>query len=208
MKNRRTLTYFHSPSDVIVRATAVHNNIGLVATSDAHCSCLGGDTNATSNINYNSTSKVTADAGSIIRTAALDVEVQQNLGSWNRHTDRDGAAFDGGGEHGSTTNNAGRVIMDAQVYLHAPDPELVVDQTGTITKLRGVVVKDDLGTTYSLGQTIAAGRIIEVQDIVNNGGATVVFNANVPATEDGHGAPASSITGSARTFTVEHPPTS
>ncbi|WP_367889442.1 hypothetical protein [Humibacter ginsenosidimutans] len=189
-----------------VTLTAEHQNIQLIAHSNANCGCLGGDTDSDATNNYQSTSNVTADAGAIIRTAALDVEALQNELGWTWQRDRSGAAFDGGGRGGSDTNNAVRsIVWNADVYLHAPDPQLVVDTTGKITKLYGVTVKDDLGNTYSLGSVIPSGRIIEVQNIVNTGGATVVFHANTPPTQpNGASAPSSSLTGTAGTFTVQN----
>ena len=88
-----------------VTLEAIHNAITIVASTDAHCGCLGGDTNANSNITYNSASTVTADLGSIIRTALLTVEAIQNLTGWARPTHRSGAAFDGGGTGGNTVGS-------------------------------------------------------------------------------------------------------
>ncbi|WP_345762181.1 beta strand repeat-containing protein [Diaminobutyricibacter sp. McL0608] len=188
-----------------VTLKAVHNAITLIASSDAHCGCLGGDTNSTSNIGYNSESNVTADAGSIIRTALLDVEALQLLTNWSRPTNSDGAAFDGGGSHGGTTENARRVISwHATVFLHAADPQLVVDANGTIVKLFAVTVKDDLGNTYGLGQTIPVGRIIEVQDITNTGGAQAIFFANIPDSLAGGSPPAGIITGTDGKFITQN----
>ncbi len=188
-----------------VTLKAVHTAITLIASTDAHCGCLGGDTNSTSNIGYNSESNVTADAGSVIRTALLDVEALQLLTNWSRPTNSDGAAFDGGGTHGGTTENARRVISwHATVYLHAADPQLVVDTNGTIVKLYGVVVKDDLGNTYGLGSTIPVGRIIEVQDINNTGGAAATFFANIPDSLAGGSPPAGVITGTDGKFVAQN----
>ena len=188
-----------------VTLKAVHNAITLIASSDAHCGCLGGDTNSTSNIGYNSESNVTADAGSVIRTALLDVEALQLLTNWSRPTDSDGAAFDGGGSHGGTNENARRVIdWHATVFLHAADPQLVVDANGTIVKLFAVTVKDDLGNTYGLGDTIPVGRIIEVQDITNTGGAQAIFFANIPASLAGGSPPAGIITGTDGKFVAQN----
>jgi hypothetical protein len=188
-----------------VTLTAVNDKITLIASSDAHCGCLGGDTNSTSNITYTGTSTVTADLGSVIRTALLEVDALENLTGWNRPTDSDGAAFDGGGEHGSTNENAQRLIdWHATVYLHAADPQLVVDAAGRIVKLYNVVVKDDIGNTYALGSVIPTGRIIEVQDIINTGGAQATFYANVVGSQAGGSAPQGVITGTDGTFVVQN----
>ncbi|MGN6125220.1 MAG: beta strand repeat-containing protein, partial [Humibacter sp.] len=189
-----------------VTLTAAHDNILLIAHSNANCGCFGGDTDSDATNNYQSTSNVTSQAGAVIRTGLLDVEALQNELGWTWQRDRDGAVFDGGGRGGSDTNNAQRTIVwNATVYLHAPDPQLEIDATGTITKLYGVVVKDDLGNTYALGSTIPIGRIIEVQNIANTGGATVIFHANTPTTQPNNAtAPASTLTGTAGSFTVQN----
>jgi LPXTG-motif cell wall-anchored protein len=189
-----------------VTLTAEHSGTQFVAHSDASCGCFGGDTDSNATNNYTSDSNVTADETAIIRTGALDVEALQIEGGWTWDRDRDGAVFDGGGKGGGVSNSAHRTIVwNATVYLHAPDPQLIVDSTGTITKLYGVVVKDDLGTTYTLGSTIPVGRTIEVQDIANTGGATVVFHANTPPKQpDGANAPSSTLSGTTGTFTVQN----
>ena len=62
--------------------------------------------------------------------------------------------------------------------LGEANPELVVDETGTIVKLVNVVVTDELGTVYGLGSTIPTGRQIWVGDLRNDRAGIVRFRAN------------------------------
>ena len=62
--------------------------------------------------------------------------------------------------------------------LGEANPELIVDETGTIVKLVNVVVTDELGTVYGLGSTIPAGRQIWVGDLRNDRAGIARFRAN------------------------------
>ncbi len=193
-----------------VTITAEHRDLMLDVNSHSHCGCFGGDSNAYSNIDYQTTSSVVSDPNVTIRTATLLVQALQTLPHWHIGSDTSTGFIDIGNGGSSNTNyKASRTIVwEADVILHAPNPQLIVDETGRIVKLYGVTVKDDLGNTYVLGDTIPAGRIIEVQDIVNSGGGSITFVADAPAGQDavggGQGPAPSTITGTRGSVRVQN----
>jgi len=191
-------------ADNSVTFNSDHQNVDLTTNADASCSCLGGDTNDTSDISYQSDSNVTGQHLAIIRTSLLNVSVNHEFLHWNRFHNNDGATFDGGGSSGGSSANANRTISwDSKVFLVSPLPVLTVDQSGVISAMKVVTVKDEGGTSYGKGDNIL-GHTIEVQDLVNSAGGTVNFTAGNIGSQDGSAPPASTITGSQGLFVVEH----
>ncbi len=190
---------------------AVHVNTDLDAVARADCSCGGGDTDARSHIDYQSSARVTAEDNSIIRTALLWVEAFQvaSGGAYNRDPDSDGGLFDGGSEeHNGSTDAARSFYWEATVILLGePNPVLVVDQNGVVVaKTRNVHVRayDPVTNTYSallaVGDTVSAGWWIVVGDLIYDEGGKIHFQAN----DVGGLGPNSQILGNAGEVQIKH----
>jgi len=143
---------------------------------------------------------------SVVKTATLNVDAKQFFDRLQRDAEQDGGFLDFGGTNFDGHVNAGSDIYweSKVIILPSPNPELTIAPDGTITRLINVVVKDDLGTTYSLSQQIGLGRTIAVQDIINGGNGTVNFNTNNPGSQNGMGIPTDNIWGNAMVLQVQH----
>jgi hypothetical protein len=164
-----------------VTITAQHQKLDVFAQARATCGCFGGDSDAHARSHFTATTSVTAQQGVRIRTAILRVEAQYLNTNIHAAASTGGGFIDfgGSGDGADVVMNRG-IDWNADVYLHAPDPTLVVDASGRIVKLYGLTVRDDLGTVYILGQTIPAGRTIVVDPIENTGGGRATYFVNNP----------------------------
>ncbi len=165
--------------------------LDLDATPSANCSCLGGDTDSTANIDFNGESQVIGRVDAFIRSSDLTVEANVFVTHWNRDPNRDGATFDSGGSHGDSHFNARREIFwEAHVVVADKNPQVVVDSTGKITSLVNATVFDgsDINThgpALAVGDSIAPGHLIWVDDMVNTHGGGLKFLANDTAGQNG-----------------------
>ena len=178
----------------------VYRNIDLSTRADGDCRCAFGEAHANANTDVNTTAKVTGRNDAFIETADLTVDANQFRNRWDQSQDAHGGAFVG--HYGDTPGhfNAYRnIFWEATVtMLGEANPELIVDANGTITKLVNVTVTDELGNSYGLGDTIAAGRQIRVGDIQNDRSGLARFRAN-----DLADAPNSEIWGNAGLFNYQ-----
>ena len=176
---------------------AVYRGVDLSTRADSECACAFGQAFAPAKTDVATTAKVTARNESFMQTADLTVDANQIRNRWDRDDDAHGGAFVGHyGDKLGDFNAYRNIFWEATVtMLGEANPELVVDETGTIVKLVNVVVTDDLGTVYGLGSTIPTGRQIWVGDLRNDRAGIVRFRAN-----DLADAPASQIWGNAGLF--------
>ena len=176
---------------------ALYDNVNVSTSSDAACNCFAGDATARSDVYYDTLAKVTGRNESFIETADLTVDANQNRDRYDKHANAHGGAFVGHHEPRDGDFNAYRRIYweTTTIMLGEPNPVLVVDQNGKITKLVNVTVKDELGNSYALDSIIPVGREIHVGDIQYNSSGFVRFRANKPT-----GAPDSEIWGNAGLF--------
>ena len=172
-----------------IRADAVelhadHGNIDLDANAHADCVCDGGDTGAIAEAIFNGDSRVWGQDESLIRTSDLLVDVNSS-GNINADANREGGASDGGMELASETGNFLRTIdwESTVIMVGAAEPELRIDETGTIVLAENVAVRERLtdGTLsgpLARGDSVAADATIVVDDIVFIPGGQVLFHAN------------------------------
>ena len=139
---------------------ALYDNVNVSTSSDAACNCFAGDATARSDVYYDTLAKVTGRNESFIETADLTVDANQNRDRYDKHANAHGGAFVGHHEPRDGDFNAYRRIYweTTTIMLGEPNPVLVVDQNGKITKLVNVTVKDELGNSYALDSIIPAGR--------------------------------------------------
>ena len=179
---------------------AVYRGVDLSTRADSECACAFGEAFAPAKTDVATTAKVTARNESFIETADLTVDANQFRTRWERDDYAHGGAFVGhyGDKQGAFNANR-NIFWEATVtMLGEPNPELVVDATGTIVKLVNVTVTDELGNVYGLGSTIPAGRQIWVGDLRNDRAGLARFRAN-----DLADAPTSRIWGNAGLFNYQ-----
>ncbi|MGK2853884.1 MAG: hypothetical protein ACSLE3_07225, partial [Microbacteriaceae bacterium] len=190
---------------------AVHTGTDLDAIARADCSCGGGDTDARSFLDYLSSTRISAEDSSVIRTAVLWAETYQvaSGNAYNRDADSDGGFLDGGSEEHNGNTSAQRFFFweATVILLGEPNPVLVVDASGTIVaQTRNVYVRayDPVAHTYSgplgVGAQIAVGQWIVVGDLVYDEGGTIHFQAN----NVGSLGPDSQILGNAGAVQIKH----
>jgi hypothetical protein len=112
-------------------------NSGLYATStsDANCSCGGGDTDSTSVINSDLTSSVTAEQHVLVQTWYLEVQSTYWDGGRDVHAPADEALLDDGSQSATAPQTGNHPISwNADVVLHAADPQFVIDANGKIPR--------------------------------------------------------------------------
>ena len=182
-------------------------NVDVYANPRSTCDCLGGDTDARANVDYQTTSKITSRKGATITTASLLVEAQQYVDRYDRDPSHDGGLFDDGDDESNGDYQPLRRIFfeSTVIMLGEPNPELEVDASGKITKITNVVVHDENGNVYDdddAGAQIQGGRII-VQDIVFDDGADAHFFANDPSDFDDETSPDGEIWGNAANFKLQ-----
>ncbi|MBX3095201.1 MAG: hypothetical protein KF680_11795, partial [Cryobacterium sp.] len=176
-------------------------NVGLNYNSraEASCGCAFGDTDATAQIDHQTTSGVTAHPGVLVETFDLDVEATQTRASWSASTSASRGWFDGGSSSTPQTYTGNRPIhWEADVILHGGNPQLYVDTDGTILKRYGFVVTDGV-TTYGVGDVIPDGATIVLNAIVNTGGATADFTINANPDAGGN----RNLTGTLGSFQIQ-----
>ena len=197
--------------NVLTSLDAEYQDINLHSTADASCSCLGGETDSTSTINDTADARVSGLAGSHIETSGLNVIANQDVTFFHTDCPNSGGFLDfgNGGDCNSSPGMTRSIYWESSVVLLAsPNPELTVDSSGRITRLVNVTVHDCNGGScsgpLSLGQTIASGDTIAVDDILNNQSAQVLFEANNLGSVDGQGTPAGNIWGASGLFQLQH----
>ena len=146
----------------------------------ASCGCAGGDTNGNVNNSDNTDARVEGVAGSVLKVGTLNVNAEQYntglrlLGVAGRRLDRRRRRQ----RRRHRRLRAEHLLGVDDVPARLAESDLVVDSTGKIVTDINVPVTDDLGNSYSLGDTIPVGRVIEVGDLVNSGSGDANFFAN------------------------------
>ena len=122
-------------------------NINLLADSHSDSDAIGGDTDAYSRIDVNTTAKVTGRDEAIIRTADLDVDTTQDITQYDRKAQKEGAWIDtGDADYNNGTPDLARdIFWESRVIMigDEPSPEVVIDSTGKVTTLLGDVTLTD-----------------------------------------------------------------
>ena len=180
-----------------VTIEAEYKQTNNYARSDADLNAVGGDTDSHANVDVNTRAKVEGDNGALVRTSELEVNALQNNFSSDASARRSGAWIDTGGrsESDGPKNARREIYWEAHVImLGEPNPELEVDQSGTIVKMTNVT----LATGETLGDTISGSQII-VNDIVYDQDAHATFYAN-----DLSEAPDGEIWGNDGVFEIQH----
>ncbi len=164
-----------------VTLRAAHENVDLKADATASCACGGGDTDATASIVFHLDSRVQADDGSVIRTAALLVEAISSVGYY-AHARKSGGLLDGGDADADVTVDPKRTIVwNADVYLLGePNPLLIVDGNGKIVaKSDNVIVRaNGVGPALQIDDVFAPGTTIVIDPIIYDQEPTALFRAN------------------------------
>ena len=168
--------------------------------SNADCSCFAGESTANSNLNYYGVSRVTGEAGSVIHTAALWVDVFQDV-SPNLTQDAHGGflvSHNGGNNYNGNSNGCDNsannwcdltqtrdINWNSTVFLLGdPNPVLTINSAGIITaKSPNVTVSTspDLSNPLSVNNTsdpISSGQTIYVGPILYKDLPEALFEAN------------------------------
>ncbi|MGZ4129286.1 MAG: hypothetical protein ACXVPR_00475, partial [Actinomycetota bacterium] len=163
---------------IAINATYAGND--LFAAAVASCDCGGGDTEGHVNLNDNTDALVSGIAGSVLHTYDLEVNADQSSPGFGWDAESHGALIDVGGISVNGATNFGRdIYWESTVYLApSPSPEITVNSNGTVTKLVNASLTDQFGNSYFVGSTFAAGRIIEVGDLVDSGSGIANFSTN------------------------------
>ncbi|HET8895984.1 MAG TPA: hypothetical protein VFN04_01830, partial [Protaetiibacter sp.] len=156
-------------------------NSGLYATStsDANCSCGGGDTDSTSRINTTLTSSVNVEQHVLVQTWYLEVQSTYLDGGRDVHAPADEAFLDDGSQSASAPQTGNHpIVWNADVVLHAADPQFVVDANGKILKSYNVTARHTPGgAAYAVGDHVDPGTVY-LDQIDNLGGAIANFRIN------------------------------
>ena len=163
--------------------------INLEANAFAECDCAGGGTDSYARIHPSMNAKVIGRNGAKITTSDLAVAANQQVSQIRRDADTDEGFLDfgnGGDAVGDQSQMKREIFWEVRVImLGEPNPELVVDATGMVTKIVNVRVCDSNGTcyqddpftnTHTQGQL--GGHTFTVDDIVYDHGAKARFLAN------------------------------
>ncbi|HYU83298.1 MAG TPA: hypothetical protein VEK80_00720, partial [Kribbellaceae bacterium] len=187
-----------SGTTVVIRARYL--NVDLVSFSFARCRCLGGDTDASSNVDYDTTARVTGRLGATVTAADLNVFATQQITRDLREAHARGGFLDDTDADVTGPTVERRLIFweSRVVLLAAADPELEIDRDGRITKMVNVGVHDRDGISYGLGDIIAGGLIF-VDDIRYNAFGHVRLSTNDPG---GPNTPPSVVWGNAMVLEV------
>ena len=150
-----------------VQLTSSHKNIDLSANARAKTRGLGGSTDATAVVDYNSDSQVTGQDESFIKTSNLSVEVVQENIQLTQSARKDGALLDGGDVNADGVANANRTIFwETTTRMYGEqNPEILIDVNGEIKELNNVTVRS-LTTDGLLSEPLQVGQIIPVGDII------------------------------------------
>ena len=173
-----------------------HQNVDLSTLADADFDGVFGGTEATSETDYQSMSKVVVADGAELVTGNLNLNARQEVARY----DRDARATLGK-ETESGEFNARRLIdFNGDMVLYSTTaPTLDIGQDGTVVTATGVTVNGGRGVGY----VIPAGTTASVDSITGTfSGATVKFLTNDPGKQDDKEAPESQITGSTGTAQV------
>ena len=191
--------------NVATKLQGLYEHKNLYAYSRAICRCFGGSTRPTSLIDDDSDARVVGGFGSTIQTSDLTVVANQEVDGYNREASRSGGFLDFGGasDDNGSPNMHRRIFWEARVImLGEPNPWLVVDSSGRITKLVNVCGHDDAGNYFCdnpfTGQHDTpdlGGTTITVDDIIYDHGANARFLGNDPGSLDGRDTPDSEIWG-------------
>ena len=141
-----------------ITLTAETQSTSNVAVSDADLDALGGDTESYATAYLDSRAKVEGMDSSLLYTADLAVNVEQNSVTSTATAFRSSAWIDGGDSSDLDSKNALREIFweSTVVMLGEANPELVVDAAGRIIKK----VNIDVVGGYQLGDIIGTAEIV------------------------------------------------
>ena len=163
-----------------ITLNSIYNSIDLFSSTDSACHAFAGEAHANSTITDNASARIDGEPQSVLKTADLSVNANQIINQFDRNRNPHGGFLVGHYSGGDSNFNPQRLIYweSTVILLGAANPELVVDSTGKITKLSNVVVLDDQGNAYHLGDTLPAGAKIEVQNLQFSSNGAANFNAN------------------------------
>ena len=166
--------------NVQIAITSVYDGTSMNVVGDATCHCGLGDTHGRANMNDNTDALVSGIAGSVLSTWDLEVNADQFGIGYGFDVEQNADFIDIGGISLNGQSNYGRdIYWESTVYLApSPNPEVTVNSNGTVTKLVNASLTDQFGNPYFVGSTFAAGRIIEVGDLVDSGSGIANFAAN------------------------------
>ncbi len=162
---------------------AQYLDVNLVADPSCHSDAIGGDTDSRAKVDVNTYAKVTGRDEAIIRTADLDVDTTQSVIKYDRSPSHDGAWIDTGKDYTNGSDQFHRdIFWESRVIMlsNEPNPEVVIDSTGIVSKLTpNVTLTDQNGKTYKQGEKVDDGVDIIVNDIINHAtGGNAEFRAN------------------------------
>ena len=182
-----------------LRLAAENTALAMNAHSESSCGCFGGDTDSNATVDYQGNANVTAARGALLQTAHLAVATTQSNPGIVRNRDKRGGTFDSGSRGGYENNSGNRpIVWNADVVLHAGDPQLLIDRDGTILKAYNVAVTSG-GVTRNVGDVIPAGQSVVVAAIANIGGATASFTVSA-----GGPGGVGTLTGTAGSFRLQN----
>lgn len=163
-----------------ITLNSVYASIDLVSSTDSACRAFAGQAFANSTVTDNASARIDGEPLSVLKTANLSVNANQFKTNFVQNRNPHGGFLVGHYSGGDSNFNPQRLIYweSTVILLGAANPELVVDSTGKITKLSNVVVLDDKGKAYQLGDTLPAGAKIEVQNLQYSSNGVANFNAN------------------------------